>query len=127
MHRSPAPGEDHHSPDPDWRPENPPYQRERQQGETVVEDGNGKFCLSLDTKVWISQDSTISIASILALEELLHTKSEKDSQDMRSHGVASIYWADTESGLMDIYNLPGVIYATDGSQGSTGMGAHNPH
>jgi len=24
---------------------------------------------------------------------------------------------------MDIYNFPGVIYATDGSKGSTGMGA----
>ena len=27
------------------------------------------------------------------------------------------------SGLMDIYNFPGVIYAKDGSKGSTGMGA----
>jgi len=24
---------------------------------------------------------------------------------------------------MDIYNIPGVIYVTDGSKGSTGMGA----
>jgi len=42
---------------------------------------------------------------------------------MRSGGVESIYWAGTESGLMDIYNFPGVIYATDGSKSSTGMGA----
>ena len=33
---------------------------------------------------------------------------------MRSEGVESIYWAGTESGFMDIYNFPGVIYATDG-------------
>ena len=42
---------------------------------------------------------------------------------MRSDGVESMYWAGTESGLMDIDNCPGVIYATDGSKGSTGMGA----
>jgi len=42
---------------------------------------------------------------------------------MQSHGVEPIYWADTKSGLMDIYNFSGVIYATDGSKGSTGMGA----
>jgi len=42
---------------------------------------------------------------------------------MRSNGVESIYWAGTESGLMDIYNFPVDIYATDGSKCSTGMGA----
>jgi len=77
----------------------------------------------LDTKVWINKDSTISNTSILALEELLQTKSEKYLPDMRSDGVESIYWAGTDSGLMDIYNFSGVIYATDGSKGSTGMGA----
>ena len=35
--------------------------------------------------------------------------------------MESIYWAGTESGLMDIYNFPGVIYATDGSKSSKGM------
>ena len=42
---------------------------------------------------------------------------------MRFEGVELIYWAGTESGLMDIYNFPGVIHVTDGSKGSTGMGA----
>jgi len=77
----------------------------------------------LDTEVWISQNSTISDSNIIALEALLQTKSEKDLPDMRSEGVEPIYWAGTQSGLMDIYNFPGVIYATDGSKGSTGMGA----
>ena len=77
----------------------------------------------LDTEVWISQDSTISNASILALEQLFQTKSEKDLPDMRSNGVETIYWAGAESGLMDTYNFPGVIYTTDVSKGSTGMGA----
>jgi len=77
----------------------------------------------LDTEVWINQDSTISRANMLALEELLQTKSEKDLPDMCSDGVESIYWAGTESGLLDIYNFSGVIYATDGSKSSTGMGA----
>jgi len=35
----------------------------------------------LDTKVWISQDSTISDSNILALEAFLQTKSEKDLLD----------------------------------------------
>jgi len=77
----------------------------------------------LETEVWISQNSTIPDSNIIALEALLHTKSEKDLPDMRSEGVEPIYWAGTESGLMEIYNFPGVIYATDGSKGSTGMGA----
>jgi len=46
---------------------------------------------------------------------------------MRSDGVESIYWAGKEAGLMDIYNFPGVIYATDGPKGSTEMGALYPH
>jgi len=37
--------------------------------------------------------------------------------------IGEIYWAGTGSGFMDIYNFSGVIYATDGSEGSTGMGA----
>ena len=82
----------------------------------MVEDGNRQSC-GLDTEVWISQDSTISDSNILALEALLQTKSEKDLPDMQSNGVESIYWAGTESGLMDIYNFHGVIYATDGSKG----------
>ena len=41
-----------------------------------------------------------------------------DLPDMRSND----YWAGTESGL-DIYNFPGIVYATDSSKGSTGMGA----
>jgi len=77
----------------------------------------------LDTEVWISQNSTISDSKILAQEALLQTKSEKDFPDMRPEGVEPIYRVGTESGLMDIYNFPGVIYATDSSKGSTGMGA----
>jgi len=73
--------------------------------------------------VWTSQNSTISDSNIIALEALLQTKSEIDLPDMRSEGVEPIYWAGTESGLIDIYNFPGVIYTTDGSKGSTGMGA----
>ena len=73
--------------------------------------------------MWISQNSTISDSNFIALEALRQTKSEKVLLDMRSEGVEPIYWAGTESGLMDIYYFPGVIYATDGSKGSTGMGA----
>jgi len=76
-----------------------------------------------ETEMWMSQNSTIPDSNIIALEAFLQTKSEKDLPDMRSEGVEPIYWAGTESGLMDFYSFPGVIYATDGSKGSTGMGA----
>jgi len=42
---------------------------------------------------------------------------------MRLDGVESINWAGTESGLIDIYNFPGVIYATDKLKSSKGIGA----
>jgi len=42
---------------------------------------------------------------------------------MRSNGVELTYWAVTESGLMDIHNFPGVIYATDESKSSKGIRA----
>jgi len=48
----------------------------------------------------------------------------KDLPDMmHSDGVKSIYWAGTESGLMDIYNFSGVISATNGSRSSKGISA----
>ena len=77
----------------------------------------------IDTEVWISQGSSITRDDVLDLEDQLQANSEKDLPDMRKEGVESIYWAGTESGLMDIYNFPGVIYATDGSKSSKGMGA----
>jgi len=55
----------------------------------------------LDTEVWISQDSTISNSSILALEAPFQMKFEKCLPDMHSDGV-------------------------DGSKGSAGMGALYP-
>ena len=56
----------------------------------------------LETEVWISQNSTIPDSNIFALKALLQTKSEKHLPDMRSDGVEPIYWAGTESGLMEI-------------------------
>ena len=40
---------------------------------------------------------------------------------MRSEGVELIYWADTESGLMEIYNFPGVIYAIEVGRHDEGL------
>jgi len=56
---------------------------------------------------------------VLGLEVLLQTESEKDLPD----GLELMYWAGTESSLMEIHNFPGVIFATDGSKSSKGMGA----
>jgi len=75
---------------------------------------------------WGSHRRASSFGLATRLEELLQMKFEKDLPDMRSDGVEFIYWMGTESGLMGIYNFPGFIYATDGSKGSIGMGAHIP-
>jgi len=77
----------------------------------------------LDTEVWVSSLSKVSRDDMLDLEEILNSGSTKDLPDMRADGVEEIYWAGTETGLMDILNFPGVVYATDGSKSSNGMGA----
>jgi len=40
---------------------------------------------------------------------------------MRSEGVEPIYWAGTESGLMEVYNFPGVIYAIEVGRHDEGL------
>ena len=88
-----------HSPDTERRPENTSYERQSRQERGWWRTGTDKLAsYGLETEVWISENSTIS-----------------DSNP--------IYWAGTESGLMEIYNFPEAIYATDGSKGNTGMGA----
>jgi len=109
-----------HSPDTERRPENSHTKGKAGRERGWWRTGKDKLAsYGLDTEVWISQNSTISDSSIIDLEAFLQTKSEKDLPDMRSEGTESIYWAGTESGLMDIHNFPGVIYATDSSKGST--------
>jgi len=90
---------------PDWRPENPLYQREGRQRERSVEDGSGQTCFIRPGHRSVDQSGQHDFRlQHLALEVLIQTKSEKDLLDMQSDGVESIYWAGTESGLMDIYN-----------------------
>jgi len=79
------------------------------------EGGGGGERTNLPRTAWTPKCGSVwSHSFILALQSLLQAKSEKDLSDMQSDGVESTYWAGTESGLMDIYNILGVIYATDG-------------
>ena len=88
----------------------------------MVEDGNEQTCL-----IWPGHRSLDqSRQHDLQLQHPRRRRfcsDKKDLLDERSNGVESIYWAGVESDLMDIYNFPGVIYAKDGSKGSTGMEA----
>jgi len=70
----------------------------------------------LDIEVWISKDSTISNASILALEELLRPNLKKIFliYAPMAWNQSTQYWAGMELGLMDIYNFPGFICTMDG-------------
>ena len=57
------------------------------------------------------------------LEVLLTSTDAKDRPAQNSAGHENEYWVGTEVGLLNIPKFKGIIYATDGSQSSEGMGA----
>jgi len=54
---------------------------------------------------------------------LLNSVSAKDVPHNGTEGVVDQCWTGTEVGLMGILLFPGLIYATDGSQEGSNMGA----
>ena len=80
------------------------------------EGGGGRERTNLPHMAWTPKYGSVKTVrsptpTSSPCKHLFQTKSEKHLPDMRSNGVESIYWVGTESGLMDIYNFPGVIYA----------------
>jgi len=57
------------------------------------------------------------------LKSQLNSSLAKDIPHNGTEGVKGEYWTETEAGLMGIPSFPGLIYATDGSQGKEIMGA----
>jgi len=74
---------------------------------------------SMTTEVWISTRGKIPEIIQTAIQEALEADNTKDTP--------SFGWEDleagTEAGLLGIYNFPGAVYATDGSNDKGAMGA----
>jgi len=76
-----------------------------------------------DLVVWINGKDTFQAEMVDRLESHLTSKSGKDQPAQNSVGHEDRYWAGTEAGLLNIPEFKGIIYATDGSLSSEGMGA----
>ena len=73
--------------------------------------------------IWISGGDSVQTKQVEKLESLLKSSSGKDHPAQCSRGHDDAYWAGTEAGLLNIPDFKGIIYATDGSLSSEGMGA----
>ena len=69
----------------------------------------------MTTEVWISTRGRISDATRIALQEALKEDNKKDTPSFGREDLEEIHRSGTEAGLLGIYNFPGSVYATDGS------------
>ena len=79
----------------------------------------------MTTEVWISTrgPGKIPETTWTAIYEDLEADNTKDTPSFGSEDLEDIYRAGTEAGLLGIYNFPGAVYATDGSNDKGVMGA----
>jgi len=77
----------------------------------------------MTTEVWISTKGKMFEATRTAIQEALEEESTKDTPSFGSEDLEKIQRSGTEAGLLGIYNFPGAVYATDGSNDKGVMGA----
>ena len=77
----------------------------------------------MTTEAWISTRGQISDATRMAMQEALEEESTKVTPSFGSEDLEEIHRSSTEAGLLGIYNIPGAVYATDGSNDKRVMGA----
>ena len=73
----------------------------------------------MTTEVWISTRGKIPEITRTAIQEALETDKQRD---IPSFGLEDLE-ASTEMGILGIFNFPGAVYATDGSNDKGPMGA----
>jgi len=78
---------------------------------------------SMTTEVWISTKGQIPEATRMAIQEALEEGHKKDTPLFGMEDLEVIHRSGSEAGLLGIYNFPGAIYATDGSNDKGIMGA----
>ena len=66
--------------------------------------------------MWTSTRSRISEATRITLQENLEEDNRKDTPAFGGEDLEEIHRSGTEAGLLGIYNFPGAVYATDGSE-----------
>jgi len=76
----------------------------------------------MTTEVWISTREKIPEITRTAIQEALEADKTKDSPSFGSEDLEEIHGAGTEAGLLGIYNFPGAVYVTDGSNDKGVMG-----
>jgi len=59
----------------------------------------------------------------MAIQEALEEESTKDTPSFGTEDLEVIHRSGTEAGLLGIYNFPGAVYATDGSNDKGVIGA----
>ena len=59
----------------------------------------------------------------MAIQEALEEESTKNTPSFGSEDLEKIHRSGTEAGLLGIYNFPGAVHATDGSNDKGVMGA----
>ena len=72
--------------------------------------------------MWVSENDAVPVGMVDKLEALLTSNDSKDRPAQNSVGHENEYCVGTEAGLLKIPKFKGIIYATDGSQSSEGMG-----
>jgi len=77
----------------------------------------------MTTEIWISTRGKIPETTRTVMQEALEADNTKDTPSLGTEDLEDIHRADTEAGLLGIYNFPGVVYATDGSNDKGVMGA----
>ena len=86
-------------------------------------EDDGLVSYGLATREWIrmNSDTPTPIFETLSIE--LSTDSKKDEPKMGNDGVENTYLSGTETGLLRITEVSGIIYTTDGFKDNDGMGA----
>ena len=77
----------------------------------------------MTTEVWTSTRGRISETTRTTLQEALEEDNRKDAPSFGSEDLEKIHRSSTGAGLLGIYNFPGSVYATDGSNDRGVMGA----
>jgi len=70
---------------------------------------------SMTTEVWISTKGQIPETTRMAIQEALQEGHKKDTPSFRMEDLEVIHRSGSEVGLLGLYNFPGAVYATDGS------------
>jgi len=71
----------------------------------------------------ISTRGRISEATRIAVQEALEEENKKDTPSFGREDLEEIHRFGTETGRLGIYNFPGSVYATEGSNNRGSMGA----